>query len=883
MRTVSKTRIPTEFMKTLSPVKLKCLGFILIFFLSLAHNASAQEIQIKTEDSTLRLIFHAIEQQTNYGFTVSEDQINLDTYSVLKPGTYPLNSLFDLLAKIHLLNFEQVGMTWVVTVAANPTAPTLQIITGKVMDLQTRQPLEGATIILNEGKNHWAISNDKGSFKLRAPLGRQSLSISYIGYKPQHFPILMTSGREPYLEILLEQDAFQATEVKVIAGYEKDKPVNSLVYSSGRSFSLDEANRYAGSLGDPARMARNYAGIVPERDDRNDIVIRGNSPTGLLWRLDGIEIPNPNHYGGIGLTGNTITLLNINLLDNSDFLTGAFPSSYGNATAGVFDLHMRKPNPNDHQFWFQSGWNGLEIGAEGPIGKKEDPASFMAVYRYSFLDAMSVFGIDFGIKPQYQDFTTKVDIPVSEKLDLSFIGLASTSFINLDDRTQEETRTPATPFGYHYRVGSDLNLLGLNGHYRINNKSTLKGGFSVLQNEVDNKIDTFSLITDASEEIFREFSSETKYSLFADYNLRIGIRNTLRAGIRWDSYAINYHQQGLLDNGSFGDYMDANGWLNLLRIYAEDEYLLNQKWKARLGIHSQYLFFNESFAIEPRAAIQYTPNARHSLSLSYGMHNQMQPRTVYFVETQVGQNTLLTNENLNFTQSNHLVLAYDVSLWKDFRIKAESYYQALSQIPVMTNPNSTFSMANVGADFYIPNQDSLVNRGSGRNYGIELTLEKFLSKGYYFMFSSSIYQSEYKTPTSDWHNTAFNLNYILNGLGGYEHWFGQRFAMGCDIRATWAGGKPYTPIDESASLQQNEVVLLEDQAFSQRTDSYFRLDLRVYYRINYKKFYTEFALDLQNLTNRKNIYQREFVPETGAYNTFYHTGLFILPTFKLQF
>ena len=432
-------------------------------------------------------------------------------------------------------------------------------------------------------------------------------------------------------------------------------------------------------------------------------------------------------------------------------------------------------------------------------------------------------------------------------------------------------------------MGSDLYLGGLNAMYRINRKSYLKSGVSVLRNNIRTHIDTFSLETWDSRQIFREGSGETKYSLFADYTLRTIGRNMVRTGIRWDSYAIGYDKEGLLEDGSFGTYVDAEGWLNLFRVYAEDEYIFNERWRARLGVHGQYLFYNASFALEPRTALRYTLNRKQQVSLSYGLHNQMQPRTVYFVETQTPGGTVLTNKNLGFSRSQHVVLGYDYSIGKDIRLKAEGYYQRLSGVPVKEDPNSDFSLINVGADFYIPNEDSLVNKGEGQNYGVELTLEKFLSKGYYFMLNGTVYQSQFRSHGTEWHKTVFNLGYMWNALAGYEYWFNTRFALGADLRATQAGGKPYTPVNEAASILEGEVVYDPEQVYSERLPAYFRMDLRIYYRINYRKFYSEFAVDFQNLTGRQNIYQREFIPETGRYNTFYHTGFFVMPTFKVQF
>jgi hypothetical protein len=176
-------------------------------------------------------------------------------------------------------------------------------------------------------------------------------------------------------------------DVTVRPDIRKDQAINEMAVVSARSFTIDETERYAGSLGDPSRMAANFAGVTSVSDQRNDIVIRGNSPLGLLWRLEGLEIPNPNHFGSIGTTGGPISMLNINHLTNSDFYTGAFPAEYGNALAGAFDIRMRNGNNQKHEFMGQMGFNGFELGAEGPFSSNSQ-ASYMANFRYSTLEVL---------------------------------------------------------------------------------------------------------------------------------------------------------------------------------------------------------------------------------------------------------------------------------------------------------------------------------------------------------------------------------------------------------------------------------------------------------------------------------------------------------------
>lgn len=871
-------------MKSQNMLQMKTINFVVVVFLIafLPVRSSAQSVKFNSNAITLGELFQEVEKQTSIRFVFSEDDIDPKTTVTLNRSEYQLQSLLTELSQKRAIEFKRIDDYYVVTSNLKPETGKkviYQRIRGKVMDLQTGTTLPSANIYQMDMLQNRTITDRDGNFEMQVPIGRLTLAVSFIGYKSKVIPLLVNTGEEQYLEVQLEESVSQLNEVTIEAERDKARTQNELVYASGRSFNVLEANKYAGTLGDPARMARSYAGVVPARDDRNDIVIRGNSPIGIQWKLDNIEIPNPNHYGGIGLTGNTTTLLNMNLLGNSDFLMGAFPSEYGNALAGVFDLHTKKINPTKRQHRFQTGWNGFEIGSDGPFSKKKNLGTYSLTYRYSFLDIMKSFGVDFGILPEFQDVTGKFDFRLSNKTTLSFLGIWGTSFIELDDREYDGADT-AGP-GQFLITGSDLAMGGINLEHRFNKKWLLKSNISVLENRVKTEIDTFNFNSDSQNRIYNDNSGETKYSAFLQLDYRYK-RNLIRTGFRWDTYTIDYNSTSIDDFGVLETVHRQNRNMSLARFYVEDEYRFSDRFRVRAGLHSQYLLMNKSFALEPRFALRYFVSGFQIISLSYGNHHMLQPRNVYFIETQTVNGTELTNQDLDFSAAHHITLSYDFTLTENLRFKAEAYYQYLYDIPVERNVSS-FSMLNTGADFFIPQLDSLVNDGLGRNYGVELTLERFLDNGYYFMLNSAFFKSEYQTKENQWRSTAFDLRYTINGLVGYEKWLGQKVAVGADVKVTYAGGKPYVPVNEVASIASSEVVFEELEAYEPRFAGYFRTDLKIYYRVNYKKLYTEFAVDLQNITNQQNVYQREFNPRNGEYNTFYHMTFFPMFTFKCLF
>ena len=237
-----------------------------------------------------------------------------------------------------------------------------QNIRGVVRDVQTHEPIAGAVVqVTTLTPPRVATSDAQGKFLLAAiPVGRHSVQVAHLGYNVwEAYALLLTSGKELYLTIPLEESVTELEGVTIAYTKRKDVADNEFALASARAFTLAETERYAGSLGDPARMVANYAGVMSVSDERNDIVIRGNSPTGLLWRLEGVDIPSPNHFSTDGLTGGPISMISANYLAQSDFLTGAFPAGYGNALAGAFDLQLRNGNPERYELVAQIVWGGF--------------------------------------------------------------------------------------------------------------------------------------------------------------------------------------------------------------------------------------------------------------------------------------------------------------------------------------------------------------------------------------------------------------------------------------------------------------------------------------------------------------------------------------------
>ncbi len=765
-----------------------------------------------------------------------------------------------------------------------------QTIRGVILDKQTQSPLPGAVIcVLNTNPIKATTSDENGKFRLDSvTIGRWAVKISLISYKEKTQTVILTSGKEIVLNVELEESAVQASEITIVAEQDKTKSNNKMSTVSSRVFSAEDASRYAGSRNDPARMAANFAGVSGANDSRNDIIIRGNSPLGVLWRLNGMDIPNPNHFGSLGSTGGPISILNNNTLDNSDFMSGAFPADYGNATAGVFDLKMRSGNNEKYEFLSQIGFNGFELGAEGPFSKKKKNGSFLINYRYSTLSIFKALGIDFGTGsavPQYQDLSFKFDMPTKRIGKFSVWGIGGLSYVALLASQQSKKNDLYGYSGRDTYFRSNIGAGGIAHTFLINQSSYTKIniGVSNLYNfisadRVDTTTNPYSLIKE-----YRNTSFTTKYSANFTYNKKFSSRNFISTGFYFDLFNTSFKDStNNFDGLGFHSLRKYTGQTLLGRLFFQWQHKFTEKLALNTGLSYQYLFLNSSQAPEIRLGLKYNINNKQSLSFGAGMHSQVQPLYIYFATAQTINSSVETNRNLDFTKALHAIIAYDVNIFNNARIKAEVYYQYLYNVPVKMSKN-TFSALNLGADFNSPNVDSLVSKGKGENYGIELTIEKFYSRGYYALITGSFFESKYVASDNVYRNTAFNGNYVMNVLGGKEFKIKEKHILALDVRAVYAGGKRYIPIDLNASIAAGEERRDQTQVYTHQYPAYFRLDIKPSYKLNTKKFTHEISVDLQNVTHHDNIFQQRFDLISKTIQTEYQLKFFFIPQYRLTF
>ncbi|MCB9344038.1 MAG: TonB-dependent receptor [Lewinellaceae bacterium] len=782
-----------------------------------------------------------------------------------------------------------------------------QTIRGTILDKQSEVPLIGVTVqvLLSQSdaadlSTLGAVSDMDGNFTIKnVPVGRREIQVSYLGYDSQTIPnVLVTSGKEVLLDIRLEESFNKISEVVISANSDKDKPMNELATVSARQFNMEEVRRYSGGRNDVAKLVANFAGVAANNDARNDIIIRGNSPTGVLWRLEGIPIPNPNHYSTLGTTGGPVSALNPNLIGNSDFLTSAFPAEYGNATAGVFDINLRTGNKDRMEYTAQlAAFSGLEAMVEGPLNKKHN-GSFVLSYRHSFAEIAQAVGLNVGTTatPKYKDLAFNADLGSSKLGKFSVFGIGGWSTIEFLGAEIDTTDLFANPNQNAYNT-SKFGVLGVKHSLLLNDHAYIRTVISTSYtgNAYDSE-DLRRVDDDGSPlQLIDVYDNSLNYRLSSYYNDKITNRLTLRTGILLQQQYLDTKVETReytpdLDGDGKPDWYvqrDFQGYFPQAEVYAQSQYRIAERLTLNAGAHILYFDKTNDVAVEPRAAINWQFAEKQKLNFGYGMHHQTQPLPVFlFRERQPDGSFLETNNDLGFTRSQHLVLGYDFKPSADWRLKAETYYQWLSNVPVDATPSS-FSMLNTGADFVFPEKNNLVNKGTGTNVGIELTAEKFFSHGWYSLVTASVFDSKYKGSDGVERSTAFDGGYVFNVLGGKEFKLSQsgRRILTIDSKLTYAGGRPYTPVNLEASQMAGREVLYDNLAFSERIDDYFRWDVKIGLRMNSpkKKLSQTFFLDFQNVTNNQNVFAMKYNEVYGTVGKTYQIGFFPDVLYRIEF
>lgn len=738
-----------------------------------------------------------------------------------------------------------------------------QTVRGTIKESFTERSIDSVVVtLLSENVKYMETTSDaKGNFVFtNVEIGFYDIQFNHPNYTSFIQPaITVTVSKETVLNSVMENSAKTLDEVEVTFTKERGIPNNEMANSSVFPIEPSDARRIAGGLDDPIRVAGTLPGVTASSSfSANFVSIRGNSPRSLKYQMEGVELPNPTHFARIGGSGGTFTIFSMQLMDKSDFYTGAFSSQFGDALGGVFDVKFKKGNSEQHEMTFQIGSLGVDLGSEGPLSKKNN-SSYVFNYRYA---TVGLGRIGNPSSPTYQDFSFNVDVPLAKsRAKLQFFGIAGTS-----DRTRAALKDSAD-----WKESLDRTTLYLasttvtvGGVYKkfVGKKSVFKatvvGSYSKQSDNKDYIQNNFSIINQKINEytsipITGALSFKHKFGM-RHSNITGLSYNTTAHDWRAEKYSFNQNRQLIL--------MDGSGRSNLFQAYTQSKISLTDKFEILAGVHFLHYDVTNQHTIEPRVSLNYQLNSKHSLSLSSGMHSQVENYATYLYEqTNTMEETVFPNKNLGLAKAIHYIIGYKGKVFTNHRLRIEAYYQQLYNVPVDSFAFSTINLEELS------DLRALTNGGTGQNYGIDLGFERYTDNGLYYIFNSSFWRSYYTGVDGIQRSTAFDNKFNLRFIVGKEYKLrASATKNGVDrFRAfSWnesfniLGGQVYTPLDFVNSKLEQETIYDESLAFTQTGETLLFLDFNFSYTINKKERKTVWALQIKNLLNNGNALYREY-------------------------
>ena len=711
---------------------------------------------------------------------------------------------------------------------------TVQTVRGQVCDVASGEPMVGVTITVENGITLGTISDAEGNFVINnVPVGRHSVRATYIGYEPVLLKEqLVTSGKELVLNLKMTESLSTLQEVVVKPHVNKQMPLNEMAQVGARMFSVEEATRYAGGMADPARTASMFAGVATG-GATNGISIHGNSPQMLQWRVEGVEVNNPNHFAEITEAGGGVfTSLNGTVLANSDFMTGAMPAEYGNALSGAFDMKMRVGNNTKHEHAIQVGTLGVDFASEGPLGKNTK-ASYLVNYRYSFLEiAKKLHAINMENETlDYQDLSFKLNFPTVSA------GTFAVWFTGLIDRYENKAPDPSeweTLWDQNDSWSNQKSWAGgLTHTYRFHSGGTLTSNVAFTGAYQKLGINDYDeLMTKMPDMMGRSLSWNVVIS--TQHKHKFSSRYTMLNGFEHRHMQFNTWLDFIKEiGGPLYRVYESDGNTGLTRLYTNHKVALTQRLSTVAGINLMWFNLNNQLLVEPRISLQYKTSPSSTVSLAYALNSRKESTDTYFVKaspspsqgggvetqnptTYSNQTSLPSmglkeaNSSLGLTRSHHLSASFAQRLGENAMLKIEPYWQYVFDVPVELGTNYSIINHNL---FY---QDRvLVNEGAGRNYGIDFTLERYLKDGLYGMLTATLFKSEYRDAQGEWHHSRHDRCYITNILGGKEWMTGKshKNVFGINGRLTLMGGDRYTPMAPGTTY--DDVAMRPDRSIPQ--------------------------------------------------------------------
>lgn len=737
------------------------------------------------------------------------------------------------------------------------------LIQGKVVNAITNEPLPFATVGI-QGTTTGTATDIDGAFKLpNLTPGNYNLEISLVGFKKKTlFDINVNNAKPTYIEITLEETSTDLKTVEVTTSpfsKTEESPV------SLRSIGAEEIKRLPGANRDISKVIQSLPGVASTPAFRNDIIIRGGAPNENRFYLDGIEVPNINHFATQGSSGGPVGLINVNLINDVDFYSGAFPANRGNALSSVFEFKQKDGRSDKWVFTGAVGNTDFGLTADGPISKN---SSLLLSVRRSYLQGLfSILGLPF--LPTYNDYQIKYKVKFSDKADLTIVSLGAldqfklnTGIENPDEEQRYILENIPTNNQWNYTIGANLRLFAKKGYKNfVISRNMLRN--SAIKYKLNVETDANRILDYNSDEIENKFRFEST-SRQGNYKFNYGVN------YQFSKYKVNTYQviatqfnpNLVVDFSSNLNFHSWGAFGQVSRSFFASRLTLSAGLRADGNSYSKGMA-NPLKQLSPRLSASYSISERWALNANAGMYYQLPSYTVLGYRDQQG--TLVNKENgVTYINGNHLVGGVEYKAGNSAKITVEGFYKTYNNYPFVLK--DSISLANQGADFGVIGNTPVIPTSKGRSYGVELLAQQKITKGFYGILSATYVRSEFTDKSNEYKPSAWDNRFLLSLTAGKN--FKRGWVAG--IRFRWVGGAPYTPTDTTASLIQaawdvnNQGILDISQLNSQRLRSFNQLDIRVDKLWYFKKWTLNLYLDIQNLLNYKAQQAPRLTPKQDA-------------------
>ena len=744
-----------------------------------------------------------------------------------------------------------------------------QVLRGSVLDVETRAGIPGAIVQVHrifDGELLATTTTDlDGKYRIEAvPVGMVRITAQVAFFHPYvREDVSITSAKEVIIDLPLDPTTVELSETEVRASPFRGEALNPMAPVSAVTITPEQTRKFAGSWDDPMRVITAYPGVVQQTSGFNDFTVRGNAPVGMLYRLEGVPIHNPNHFGEAGTSGGFVTQFSSEVLGASDFFSSAFPAEFGNATSAVFDFRFRNGNNQRKEHTIKASLFGLDIATEGPLSQNSQ-ASYLANYRYSTLGLLSTFINIGGVRPQYQDLSFNINLPTAKGGTFRVFGVGGISNLSVGQRGADSTDLDLDGRRSRRQLGNDGGALGL-AYFQ----STSKRGYFHAAAALSGAryFDDAEYLEDDYTWSGRDFSRYTmgQASFTADYNVQFSNRHTNKTGV------VFTHQNHGYRAGLYTLFLDAVDTLSQtagsgaqFQAFTQSKFTLAPQLELTAGLNYLRFLLNGSQSLDPRLALTYRPETTTKVSLAYGHHSRVENLTVYYIQNPPGfEGQGLVNMDLGLLKAHHGVLNVTRMFTPALKVSAEAYYQYQYDVPVEIG--GAYSVQNVYGQLPMV---ALENAGIGENYGVELLVHRFTKNGLYYLFSGSLFNARYQAGDGVWRNAEFNQGYSYNILVGKEYELkpkgDKKRIMGLNANFRHSGGSWRNPIDLEESQLYGWTRYDWTNPNSVQQEPLRNFDFTFTWQVIRAKRTGEFYVSIKNLYSNRAVINQEYDADTGG-------------------